>query len=448
MNLGGISMITDEEKKILVEASENNRNLLQYDDKCDKYDYIAAVACGAMGGIVDIFFVDMPGEGSLGKWTDQQVDKAVMIFARKMGWTGKANNVNDAIRYLEHNFKVNYDQRRTVDVDGAFEISAKMHHMMSLGHSPDIVGLFFSILNQFTMTSSFISDGHLITVKSDTFELKGGNFIMKIMCGIANWFGHLMSDVAGSSGNHNRGMGITMPFYEFFGLCNFGKFKVGEERKTLAEIAKMAFTYQQDKSSPVMSYDFRFGMTQTIPIVVTEFTIRLAWALRRHFQYHRPLNECFPSAKNTDLRVMLLIGNGTLCVMDGIDAGIRSGGNFLLFFMRMNLCAWVRFSVLVLKEICIRVGLTNTLQRQLNAYQRINELLLQYLEQLKQIDLMLYKKEVNEFEKVVTVFAQVNSEKELNKLLLEKFDEIGIKKPWSGDFDEHMSNKQGKLVFE
>lgn len=71
----------------------------------------------------------------------------------------------------------------------------------------------------------------------------------------------------------------------------------------------------------------------------------------------------------------------------GIDAGIRSGGNFLLYFMRMNLCAWGRFAVLVFKEVCIRIKMTDALQRQLNAYKRINELLTQYLEQLKQIDL-------------------------------------------------------------
>lgn len=398
--------MTDDKKGSLIKASEANRNLLQYDDKCDKYDYIAAVACGAIGGIIDIFGVGMPKEGILGKWTDQQVDKAVITFAKKIPSSKEKNisNVQEAIKFLEDEFKVNYDQSITVD---ELIISPKMHHMMSLGHSPDIVGLFFSILNQFTMTSSFIADGQLITIESDTFELKGGNFIMKIMCGIANWFGHLMSDIAGSSGNHNRGMGITMPFYEFFGFCNFGKFKVGEERKTLAEIAQMAFTYQEDKNSPVMSYDFRFGMTQAIPIVVTELTIRLIWALRRHFQYHKSFKECIPSSRNADLRVMILIGNGTLCVMDGIDAGVKSGGNFLMFFMRMNLCAWVRFAVLVLKEVCIRVNLTNDLQRQLDAYQRINELLTQYLEQLKQIDLMLYKEEVEKFERAVRIFTQV-----------------------------------------
>ena len=102
------------------------------------------------------------------------------------------------------------------------------------------------------------------------------------------------------------------------------------KKKNLAEIAQIAFT---------QGYDFRFGMAQAIPVIVTELTIRLIWMLRRYIQYHKPLKECIPTSKNADLRVMLLIGNGTLCVMDGIDAGIRSGGNFLAFFMRMNLCS-------------------------------------------------------------------------------------------------------------
>lgn len=425
-----------------IDASETNRKLLQNEDKCDKYDYIAAVACGAIGGMIDIFLVGAPGESTLGGWTDRQVDKAVMAFSRKMGWNPKEKNINNvksAIGFLERNSKVNYDQRKPGDVNDLFNISPKTHHMMSLAHSPDIVGLFFSILNQFTSTSTFIANGKLVTISTDTFELQGGNFVMKIMCGISNWIVHLMSDIAGSSGAHNRGTGIVMPFYEFFGYCRIGSFNYKNEKKNLAEIAQLAFT---------QGYDFRFGMTQAIPVVVTELTIRLVWALRRYIQYHKTLKECVPSNKNADLRVMLLIGNGTLCIMDGVDAGIRSGGNFVTFFMRMNLCAWVRFATLVLKEVCIRVGLSNALQRQLDAYQRINELLVEYLNQLKQIDLELYKREIQEFEKVVTIFTRANSERELNNLLIEKFEEMGIKKPWEGDFNEHMSNKQGKLVFE
>lgn len=46
---------------------------------CDKYDYLIATGCGVVAGLVDIFFVGMPGESKLGGWTDAQVDKAVAI---------------------------------------------------------------------------------------------------------------------------------------------------------------------------------------------------------------------------------------------------------------------------------------------------------------------------------------------------------------------------------
>ncbi|WP_410476933.1 hypothetical protein [Ligilactobacillus salivarius] len=118
-------------------------------------------------------------------------------------------------------------------------MSTKNHHMMSLGHSPDVIGLFFSILNQFTSTATFVTGEKLITINKETFELVGGNFIAKVFSGIANWFGHIMSDIAGSSGsrgNVGRGSGVVMPFYELFGLCNFGKFNVRKDRQDLAKL--------------------------------------------------------------------------------------------------------------------------------------------------------------------------------------------------------------------
>ena len=40
----------------------------------DKYDLLMACACGAVAGIVDIFFVNIPKNGKLGKITDTQAD--------------------------------------------------------------------------------------------------------------------------------------------------------------------------------------------------------------------------------------------------------------------------------------------------------------------------------------------------------------------------------------
>lgn len=429
--------------------SEENKNLICNTDTCDRYDYLTAVACGAIGGLIDIFLVGSPGDSPLGRWTDQQVDNVVMAFARKMGWNPtpkNANNVKSAIGFLEHGrnngkpgdfqgFKVNYDQRKPGDVDDLFTIAPKTHHMMSLAHSPDIIGLFFSVLNQFTSTATFIANGQLITVNTSSFELQGGNFVAKIFCGVANWFGHLMSDVAGSSGSHGRGTGIVMPFYELFGLCKFGNFG----QKDLSEIAMQAFTE---------GYDFRFGLAQSIPVLTTDLSIRLIWTIRQHFQFGKPLKECIPNATHNSLRVMILFGHGTLCLMDGADAAIRSGGNWLLFFMRMNLMAWTRFSALVLKEICIRLGIAKPLQRQINAYSRIVGFLQAYHAQLKELDIERFRKETEEYNQWVSCFDRVSDENQLNIILRKTMIDLDIPLPWSGDFDTFMNDKTAHLVFQ
>ena len=67
----------------------NDQNLKPafYNDKCDKYDYLIAVGCGAIAGLVDIFLVGAPTDSKLQGWTDSQVDKTVMAFAKTCGWS-------------------------------------------------------------------------------------------------------------------------------------------------------------------------------------------------------------------------------------------------------------------------------------------------------------------------------------------------------------------------
>lgn len=413
-----------------------------YHDKCDKYDYLIAVACGAIAGMVDIFFVGSPADSKLQSWTDTQVDKTVMVFAKTCGWSpreGKEKSVASAIGFLEKKFPVNYDQRHSGDVGGLFNMSAKNHHMKSLAHSPDIVGLFFSILNQFTSTSSFLSSGQLITIKTDTYELQGNNFVSKLFCGITNWFGHIMSDVAGSSGASGRGSGVVIPFYELFQLCDFGSFQVGENRNTLATVATKVFQE---------GYDARFGLTMAIPVVLCDLSIKLIWAIKHYFYHKKPFEECIPTKKHDDLRIMLIIGDGMLCLMDGADAAIRSGGNWVKFFLRLNIIAWYRLVSLVFREVCIRLGISFSIQKQLDAYIRINEALNLYLSQLEQIDINRFKEETEQYNKMLAMLENTNSEEEMNLLLLNEYKALGIKLPFSGDFDDFMKDESSVLEFK
>lgn len=427
---------------ISVLRQDNNLKPMFYHDKCDKYDYLIAVASGAIAGMVDIFLVGSPGDSKLQTWTDAQVDKTVMGFAKACGWSpkeGKEKSVASAIGFLEKRFPVNYDHRNTTDVGGLFDMGTKNHHMKSLAHSPDIIGLFFSILNQFTSTASFLSGGQLITIKTDTYELQGHNFISKLFCGVTNWFGHIMSDVAGSSGSVNRGSGVVIPFFELFQLCEFGSFQVGKNRNTLATVATKVFQE---------GYDARFGITMGIPVVLCDLLIKLIWAIKHYFYHKRPLAECIPTKKHDDLRIMLILGDGTLCLMDGADAAIRSGGNWVNFFLRLNIVAWYRLVLLVFREVCIRLGISFPLQKQLDAYIRINEALTLYLAQLEQIDIERFKEETTQYNKMVAMLEGTETEEELNILLRNEYKALGFSLPYNGDFDDFMKDNSSVLEFK
>ncbi len=322
--------------------------------KFDKYDLLFAAFAGISAGVVDALFVGMPKKSVLGKVSDKVADNLVKKIAHLAGWNprqGNENKIASAIGFLERRYQVNYDQRYGAEVGNQFRMTTKNHHYKSLAHSPDIVGLFFSILNQFTHTSTFIDNGQLKVVKtSNEIELQGKSFISKLFCGMCNWFFHLVSDVAGSSGirgkaDAKRGSGIPAPFMELFLLCDFGAF--GKDRQTLAVVMTQVFE---------QGYDMRFATATAIPVILQDLMIRIFWVIKRRYYFKTDWKYLVPNDKKEDLRLMLIVGNGALCIVDGVDALLRGGGNAIVTILRMNYVAWVRMVILIFKELKIRFG--------------------------------------------------------------------------------------------
>lgn len=382
--------------EIRIEVEENPKLIMMQGEKCDKYDYLIAVFSGMAAGFIDIFLVNAPQMSKLGTLTDSAADELVKTCARMAGWkprAGKEDSVASAIGFFERNFKVNYDQSTTAGVNGAFPMNTRNHHFKSLGHSPDPIGLFFSILDQFTGKASFLSDGRLIRVDTSgsNFELRGTTFGSKLFCGFCNWLGHIMSDMAGSSGNRGaegsgRGMGVPIPFMELFQLCNFGSFQIGDDRQTLAVLMTRVFEE---------GYDARFGAAMAVPVLVEELMVRILWTVKKRFFDGADWSQCFPDTKrHSDLRIMLLVGNGCLCLMDGADAAIRAKGNMLVFMLHLNMIAWFKLVLAVLKEIGIQFGFT---YYDLKLHiEKINEALDSYIEVLKSVDYDGYERELEE----------------------------------------------------
>lgn len=324
--------------------------------RCDKYDYMIAATCGLLGGLIDILFVGAPGDSALGEMTDKAVDGVVRKFAQLNGWPKEkaekkgSDLTASAIGYLEEKYGVNYDQTTTFGSKNGTggkvrKLSPKNHHLKSLGHSPDLIGLFFSILDQFSNQSHFVSQGKVIAIDTETFELRGDTFVAKVFCGFCNWFGHIMSDMAGSSGGRRspssgRGAGVPIPFFSLLQFVNVGEF--GRDKQTFATICVRVFEE---------GYDLRHGAAMAVPVLVTELLIRISWVIKQRLVEETPWEQCIPRGSIPEVRRMLVVGHGVLCLVDTTDAAIKSGGEAIQFLLRTNLIGWVRFGTLAMKEL-------------------------------------------------------------------------------------------------
>ena len=334
--------------------------------KCDKYDYLIAAFCGGAAGLIDVFFVGDPMSSVLSRQADLAADGFVKKAARFF-WesdkrtVGKSKNppitLEQCISYLEQAFPVNYDARYAKDLlaeDGVLSGMRPLnHHLLSLAHSPDPIGLIFSIINQFMGYATFVDRGqliHVVPTKSSKAipYLQGTEMKSMLFCGFVNWIGHLLSDIVGSSstrvlGKSRRGAGIPIPFYELFLSCDFGSF----DGNTFAET--MIRVFEQ-------GYDLRFGAAMAVPVVLDELMIRVIWMIRQKFVRGKSWQASLPTHEHADLRIMLITGNAVLCAVDGAGAALASGGTLVGFICHLNLIGWARLVMLVLRELRLRYG--------------------------------------------------------------------------------------------
>ncbi|HJH69552.1 MAG TPA: hypothetical protein OIM39_00380 [Bacteroidaceae bacterium] len=367
-SIDDVLLQAEQEIKLLDETIETVNTLKP---QCEKIDYILAASSGALCGLLDVFLIANPGDSSLGDVTDKWFEGRTCDFAKLCGWEGNSDNpVKSAIGYLERTFKVPYDQRGCGDAGRmVFGLTPSNHHFKSLAHNPSLLGLFFSVLNQFTNTSHFVSGGQLVSLQEadGRFELQGNNFISKLWCGIVNWIGHLMSDISGASGSKSRGTGIPSPLWTWTNSVIAIKTKLdlsaNEFDKSVNELALNLFNE---------GYDARFQTAQAIPVLINELIVRLLYAVRRLIKYYRdtPRAErsfkcmwkaCEPF-KNLTVKRMLTVAHSTFCLIDVGDAVVRGfitgGGMFnpVEFFLRLNLVGVGRLTISLYGETKLAIS--------------------------------------------------------------------------------------------
>ena len=327
--------------------------------QCDAVDYALAASSGVLCGLLDVFLVGRPGETVFGQITDEWYGKMVKKFTKLNGCS--------SLKELEEKYAVPYDQTRPGQAfKEILNITPRNHHFKSLAHNPSLLGLFFSVLDQFSSPnlSHFVSSGELITLVDSTsgFSLSGNNIISKLFCAFFNWIGHLISDVSGSSGSKGRGMGLPSPLWTWSNDVIAIKRTLGIQAsffdKQMNELALQMFDD---------GYDVRFQTAQGIPVFINEMVTRLLYSIRRLIRYLSNLNgdgfsfkamwkECEPFT-NATVKRMLTVSHSAFCLVDITDViiGVVSkGGGYAAIYeicMKLNIVGIGRLTISLIGEL-------------------------------------------------------------------------------------------------
>ena len=347
--------------RLNTELARVNQELERYTNHADKADYALAVASGVLSGLVDSLFV---GEFSLNyanQWGNQQAENLVLNVAKYQGYSG--TEPAQAIKYLENKFPIAAD-KATAAFGGGLQ-----HHLRDFSHHPTPVGLVCSILTQFTGNvygTDVSGKFKAVQLAEDGLALVGKSIPEKITFGVVNWFFHMVSDIAGSSGSVMKGsFGTGLPgplvslLKEFSAAPLFKKQNAKGYKEFSVYISKLfngTLLGERDANGDLipLKFDLRteMGVTaqigqQTIPVIINECFVRVFYSLRRllgelsreDIQSWGELdkinwNGIIPFRNRTVDR-MLTIASMTFTVADTADAAvhaaIESGGNWVLF---------------------------------------------------------------------------------------------------------------------
>lgn len=310
------------------------------------WTYMVAVDSGVLLGIIDVVCVEVF------LWIPQingvMIKSIVLLrkIAKMQGYNG--DDLYGAVRYMEKKAPLAADT--VTDQFG----SGLQHHLRDFSHHPTPVGLFFSLLTQFTgMVYGTNRAGvfQVVPLSQNGLALVGKNFPEKIIFGVINWMLHMVSDMAGSSSSILEGkMGTGLPgpivslLKELSALPVFRNLNEDGNREFSVWISKLFNgTLLKNGNGDPIKFDLRteIGVAeqlgkQAIPVIVNECMVRGFYFVRRLYaelkqQDIRQISDLkkidwqgtLPFKNRTIVR-MLTIATGTMTAIDLADAAIES----------------------------------------------------------------------------------------------------------------------------
>lgn len=385
-----IGIVDRELERLQHRIDELNTEIDRLTNHADGIDYMIAVGSGIIAGVIDIFFVDDFSLIEANKWGDEKANNYVVKIAQKQGYQG--NDLYGAVRNLEEKFLIVAD-KVTNDFGGGLQ-----HHLRDFSHHPTPVGLIFSLLTQFTRKAygtDMAGIFKIVEIGEADWSLIGKNLPEKLTFGVVNWFFHMVSDIAGSSGSILAGkVGTGLPgpigslLKEMSALPIFHSMNEKGYKEFSAWVSKLfngTLLGERDDSGKLipLKFDLRteIGIAhqlgqQTFPVIVNECIVRGFYFIRRFFMELKANNiqnikelgninwkNTLPFKNRTIVR-MLIISTGTMTAIDladaAIESAIKSGGVTSPAFLhnmivKVNFVGVGRFAIAVGSDVSMGV---------------------------------------------------------------------------------------------
>ncbi|MDU6248804.1 MAG: hypothetical protein E6612_07785, partial [Paeniclostridium sordellii] len=102
----------------------------------------------------------------------------------------------------------------------------------------------------------------------------------------------------------------------------------------------------------------------------------------------------------------------------------------------------------IMNELVSKLNNLHTFNTEVNYFYQQAEYFEKYAAELMSIDIEKFREETELYYSFACKIENAKSEMELNTMLKNILNTIGVKIPWEGDFDSFMSNKNAVLVFE
>jgi len=276
----------------------------------DKIDWAICIIAGLVAAAIDIILVGIP----------HKTDKGIQAGSMSNWIRDKYNQwiPADKIKELEKLAKMPYDASNNINntgqqitqqyVDG---LNPYFHRYVSLGHDP-LLGLVFGVLDAMrgTMTTLDRSGKFVSQFMPSPFGDRKASSVLEALLRVIT---HFKSDV-------NTSMGLPAPLMAVFNLFQFGS--VGETKQTIAEIVQGMY-YD--------GYDFIHFCSMAIPVLIIEFGVRIAYAVKRIKEGHS-VKDSLPITTNREKRPKL----GTMLFTAHSIATAVNAGKVCVEYAKMN----------------------------------------------------------------------------------------------------------------